>query len=123
MVDFKNFNEEQQLQSQHISILKQENHVIKTLIEEKVHNSQANHLKNKSVKHVVSLLGKRKVIGIEELLQKQDTRQNTVTCYSFEAQTYFIPRDKFLALVDQFKLQKNISLELDFNKQQNAERI
>jgi hypothetical protein len=74
LVDFKNFDQEEQLQSSHISILKQENHGIKTLIEERVHTSQANQLKNKSVKHVVSLLGHRKMMGIEEIIYKQDLR-------------------------------------------------
>lgn len=74
IVDFKNKNEEEQIKISHISILKQENRPIKTLIEEKVHQHQANQLKNKSIKHVVSILGKRKMIGMEEIILRQDSR-------------------------------------------------
>ena len=74
IIDFKDYNEEEQLQSSHISILKQENYPIKTLIEEKIHENQANQLKNKSIKHVVSLLGHRKMVGIEEIISKQESR-------------------------------------------------
>ena len=57
------------------------------------------------------------------MLKKDGHRRTTVTCYSSEAQTYFIHKENFIKIIDTFKLQKHLKNELIFVDEINKERI
>jgi len=52
------------------------------------------------------IVGQHEIIGLEDVIAKNKQSACTVTCYSQEAQAYFIPKKSFLEHVKSFNLEK-----------------
>ena len=46
------------------------------------------------------IVGNNEVLGLEEVLTRQEKWMSTVTCYSSVARAYFFDRDDFLRLIE-----------------------
>lgn len=58
------------------------------------------------------IIGQHEIIGLEDTIAKNKKASYTVTCYTHEAEAYFIPKKVFLELIKSFNLEKLSQIEV-----------
>ena len=49
-------------------------------------------------------MGEKQIVGMEDIILKNDHRKSTIVCYSADAEYYFMDGNSFLSLLTVFEL-------------------
>ena len=69
------------------------------------------------------IVGINEVLGLEEILTKQDKWMSSVTCYSTTARAYFFKKEDFLRLLKQRVLDSEVVMELSLKRKISMQRL
>lgn len=64
----------------------------------------------------LAIYGQKQIIGMKEIIRNIDHRTTTVTCYSSEAEVYFINAEIFLRNIETFGIKRKVEEDLENQK-------